>query len=389
MSLQNRRRIHVAAVALAAASIVGCGGGGGGSDGATQAAVVIHSLFAGGASNCRIDANTKGTMCWGMNDVGQLGTGSIGNVPTPTVVTFPGGRTASGIAQGAEHACAILSDKTVACWGSNSDGQIGLVPSTSQSNSPVLVDGIVGAKAVSVGLAHTCVVTGSDTVLCWGSNAKGQLGQPPGTLTHTHLPQTIPGVTAKALGSGFSHVCAAGLDSSVTCWGDNQYGQLGDASNTDSHTPVAVGGLTDVVALTTGAYHSCAANAGKTYCWGLNDTGQLGSSGSTNRNTPTETAALLSGSIQLVAGVTHTCALNASSAQCWGSNSSRQLSGSASGGTLPVSVSLTAAPRQLAAGLNHTCAQDAGNATWCWGAGDSGRLGPNAATDSGVPVRVP
>lgn len=364
-----------------------CGGGGSTS---APPAVNYHLLAAGGASTCRIDGSTKALSCWGQNDMGQLGIGNTNNpVAASTSVSLGAGKTAKQVAIGIDHACAILNDDTVSCWGNNSAGQLGQPLATPGSSSPLAVAGVT-AKALALGFEHTCVITLTDSVQCWGSNSKGQLGQTAGSLTQSHLPQpAISGLTAKAIRSGYNHVCAIANDDTVKCWGDNQYGQLGNLSNTDSSAPVSASGLAGVSALASSGYHSCAATAAGISCWGRNDAGQLGSNGTANRNVPTQTLTVRANVTQLVAGLSHSCALSGTSLECWGSNVNMQLSGVQIGGNVFVPVPLTNSPKNVSAGLNHTCVQDSSNKTYCWGAGTLGRLGPNAAIDKPTPVLVP
>lgn len=352
--------------------------------------ISYHLLAAGGASNCRIDGSTKALVCWGQNDMGQLGIGNLTNPnPAPTSVNLGAGKTAKQVAMGIDHACAILDDDSVSCWGNNSAGQLGQPLTTVSSASPLAVPGVF-AKSLSLGLEHTCVITPANSVQCWGGNSKGQLGLPAGSLAQSYLPQaTISGLTAKVILSGYNHVCAIANDDTVKCWGDNQYGQLGNATIVDSATPVGASGLSNVMQLSLGAYHSCAATASAIFCWGKNNAGQLGSNGTTSMNVPTQTDTARASVSQLAAGLSHTCALSGTAIECWGSNASMQLSGTTGGGTGFVAVPLTSNPVSMAAGLNHTCAQDSNNQTYCWGAGTSGRLGPNAATDAATPVLVP
>lgn len=372
--------------------ITGCGGGGGGGGGVVPAAPApaISALVAGGAANCRIATSNSGTVCWGQNDVGQLGIGTTSTTATPTIVTYPGGKTAKRIAAGVEHSCAVQSDDTLACWGDNTAGQLGLDPGiTAQANAPVTVPGLTGVAGVAVGLAHTCIVTTANAVQCWGSNTKGQLGQAPAGLVQIHQPQTITGLAAKSVSSGFNQVCALKTDDTVACWGDNQYGQLGRGDNTDSPIPVVASGLSQVKSLSSGANHVCAVTSAKTYCWGRNNAGQLGSNGTNDRNSPTETQGVLGGVIELAGGQAHSCALTASAVECWGSNANKQLSGNTAGGNARVIVPMSATPKRVTAGVSHTCVQDGNNETWCWGAGSLSRLGPNASSDSATPVKVP
>lgn len=356
----------------------------------TPTMINYHILAAGGASNCRIEGSTNALVCWGQNDMWQLGIGNLTSpTATPTSVNLGAGKTAKQVAIGIDHACAILNDDTVSCWGNNSVGQLGQPLVTINASSPLAVPGVL-AKALALGLEHTCVITLAGSVQCWGSNSKGQLGQFVGSLIQSHLPQVvISGLTTKSIKSGFNHVCAIANDDTVKCWGDNQYGQLGNVSNIDSSIPVAASGLTNVVQLGLGAYHTCAATSAAISCWGRNHAGQLGSNGTTDLNIPTQTGTLLANVSQLAAGLSHTCALSGTAVECWGSNASSQLSGSSAGGVSFITVALTNSPKNLAVGLNHNCAQDSNNQTYCWGAGTSGRLGPNATADAATPVLVP
>ncbi|MEI7671826.1 MAG: hypothetical protein WCK00_06905 [Deltaproteobacteria bacterium] len=347
-------------------------------------------IFAGGASNARTDGSTGTVKSWGRNDVGQLGTGNTADpTATPTSVNLGVGKGAKQVAVGIEHACAILNDNSVSCWGSNSSGQLGQPLTTTISSSPLPVPDVT-AKAVAVGLEHTCIITLTGSVQCWGSNVKGQLGRPVGNPIESYLPQAaITGLSAKTIKSGYNYMCAIALDDTVKCWGDNQYGQLGNNSKVDSSTIVSAGSLSGVTQLTAGAYHSCAATSSTISCWGRNDSGELGSNGTTSLSVPTRTNIIRSGVSQLVAGLSHTCALSGTTVECWGSNANKQLSGSTAGGNSFVKVSLTNSPLSLSAGLTHTCAQDSKDQTYCWGAGTQGRLGPNATADSATPVLVP
>lgn len=366
-----------------------CGGGGGGGATPTPTPPVnYHSLAAGGASGCRINGSTGALSCWGQNDMGQLGIGNTTTpIYTPTAVNLGTGISAKQVAIGIDHACAILNDNSVSCWGNNSAGQLGQPLSIPSLSSPLVVSGIL-AKAIALGFEHTCVITQTDAVQCWGSNAKGQLGQGQGTLQNSSTPQTISALTAKSIKSGYHHLCAIASDDSVKCWGDNQYGQLGNGTNTDSPTVVGASGLSGVIALAAGSYHSCAATASAVSCWGRNDAGQLGTNGTSNLNLPTLAGTTSAGVSQLVAGLAHTCVLS-TNIGCWGSNASSQLSGSTAGGNSLVVVTLPVTSHSLVAGLSHTCAQGSDNQTYCWGAGSSGRLGPNAVTNAAIAVTVP
>lgn len=390
----NRPSMRTTMVGMALTALLSACGG---SDTPAPAPVPvkISTLAAGGGSTCRIDGSSGALSCWGMNDFGQLGSGTAGgSSATAQTVSLGAGRKATAVALGVDHACAILDDQSVTCWGSNAQGQIGQPANLNANPTPTLVPGLK-AQALSLGIEHSCAITLTGAVQCWGSNSKGQLGVPATQLTQSATPQIIGGLSnIKALVSGYNFVCALTQGSTVQCWGDNQSGQLGNASTIDSAAPVAAGSLSGVQALAAGAYHACATTGTAVSCWGRNDQGQLGHSiGSPLVISPTNISATLSTVTQLAAGSGHSCALHSSGAvSCWGGNASKQLSGSSAGGTSPVSVGLSgSAATQLALGLTHSCVQIGGsvNQTQCWGAGTSGRLGPNALADSASAVVVP
>ena len=149
------------------------------------------------------------------------------------------------------------------------------------------------AVAISAGDYHTCAILDDGSISCWGGNNIGQLGD--GTTTNRTSPtQTSSlgeGRTAVAITAGYYHTCAILDDGSVSCWGWNNYGQLGDGTTTNRNTPTQTSSLgTDrtAVAITAGQYHTCAIlDDGSVSCWGRNYHAALGDGTYANRNTPT------------------------------------------------------------------------------------------------------
>jgi len=159
-----------------------------------------------------------------------------------------------GDAAGGAHTCAVLSGGSVRCWGHNSFGQLGNGMTTNAySTIPVAVSGISTATAIAAGNAHTCAVLSGGSVQCWGYNYSGQLGN--GTNTASNIPVAVSGIsTATAIAVGNYHTCAVLSGGSVQCWGSNGYGQLGNGmtTNTDSNIPVAVSGISTALGVATG-----------------------------------------------------------------------------------------------------------------------------------------
>ncbi|MCX7556568.1 hypothetical protein OS187_06990 [Xanthomonadaceae bacterium JHOS43] len=291
------------------------------------------------------------------------------------------------VSAGLAHSCAVTGNGAVRCWGSNEYGQLGDGGSTDR-NTPVQVSGLdSGVQQVGVGRDHSCALTGSGAVLCWGRNEFGQLGD--GTTTQRLLPVPVSGLSGgvQAIGVGGSFSCALNASGAVLCWGGNTFGSLGDGSTSQRSVPGLVSGLsTGVAAISTGNAHACAivATSGALRCWGYNAGGQLGNGSTESQVVPATVSGLGGGVATVAAGVLHTCATLAATgaARCWGNNFRGQLGdGSFVNRTLPVDVSgLSGNVVRLGIGHYHSCAQLTDGTVRCWGDNYHGQLGIGAGS---------
>ena len=318
--------------------------------------------------------------------IGVLG---ISTGPTASAATTT---SASG---GHDHTCAVTSSGGVRCWGGNSRGQLGN-GTTTPSLTPVNVTGLSsGVVAVSTGVYSSCALTVSGGVKCWG--AGGKLGD--GTTTDSSVPVTPVGLSSgvRQLSLGYGHACVLLTDATVRCWGANGQGPLGDGTRTASREPIPVPGLTGIASISSGGVHTCAlTDGGAVKCWGYNAYGQVGNgtSGMTPGGdvlSPADVVGLSSGVSAIAAGGYHSCALlSGGAAVCWGENGAGELGdGTFVDSSVPVSVAGPADGfASLAPGSYHTCAIDTHGGVMCWGSGDSGSLGNGDTVDRSLPTAV-
>tara|TARA_B100000965_G_scaffold375784_1_gene368484 strand:- start:830 stop:2779 length:1950 start_codon:yes stop_codon:yes gene_type:complete len=296
----------------------------------------FHSIFAEYHRTCALTFEGH-LYCWGYNPNGESGDGTTNTYKSPTTpVKIPLNRTVENIGMGRDHSCAVLDDSSLICWGSDSYGTLGNGDTeTSSQYEPVhaaIPDGRI-VKSVGGGRDNTCILLTDGGVMCWGRDNVGQNGDG-GTSATTHSASSnvlLPdGRAAIHLEVGDFHSCVILDNGQVSCWGWNKHGMLGDNTTVDSNTPsiALLPNGSVAVDLDVGLYHSCAViDNGSVYCWGHNNKGRLGV-GAVNG------AQFLIP--QHVVGATdvvgvevdewHTCALNRNGTiLCWGHNKQGQL----------------------------------------------------------------
>jgi alpha-tubulin suppressor-like RCC1 family protein len=326
-------------------------------------------------------------VCWGSNGNGQLGTensdavtsvGGAGNsLSTATPVNLGLGKTAVGISAGAFHACTLLNDGTVKCWGLNTKGQLGQDNTQSIGYGPpcttcTLMRNLepvnlgTGMKALKVvaGSTNTCALLHDGTVKCWGENASGVLGQDNttdagcGVIGTCTLMADLPAISTfgatgmKAidleLGLG-NTACVILSNGTLTCWGSNSTGQLGLSPGSTTNAGCgAGGGCTPMSGLDSvdlggsppkkvsiGSAHACAVRAdGYATCWGEGANGRLGINSTTDVGCGGGAGCAAANSVLAIGnsfkgiatGSGHSCGLLADGkVYCWGKNNLGQL----------------------------------------------------------------
>ena len=373
---------------------------------------------------CRLD--------WGPSHPSGVSDKIVNNPNAPIV--------GKSISSGSHHSCALRPNSSVYCWGEGGHGQLGN-GSTSNALTPVDVYGgttdstpLDNITDISAGAFHTCALTTQGNVKCWGNGEYGQLGNnrtssSPAPVDVQHGPQdSSPLRGIIAISAGQSHTCALTDEGQVKCWGNAQYGQLGE--DTVSHqgssdttppnplprpTPLYVHTsamestpLGGIVAISSGAHHTCALTSEENVkCWGSAYYGQLGNGKvwrfystpqdvhtSERDNTP------LSGITAISAGGNHTCVLTDNAmVKCWGWRQYGQLGDhnispieNASTPVKPHTSFTDSTPLDdisaINAGTHHTCAITNMKKVKCWGYGAYGQLGNRGAATLSIPVNV-
>ncbi|OAI44530.1 hypothetical protein AYO38_00080 [bacterium SCGC AG-212-C10] len=333
--------------------------------------------------------------CWGLNTNGRLGDNTTTMRTSPVNVQGIAGVVVD-IDAGEDHTCAVTQSGAVYCWGANQFGQLGHGTADAGSKTAQIVGGVAGATHVSAGDSFTCA-TAATAIYCWGNNTYGQLGIGSKDANPHATPAALAGTAnAKGVSTGGGHSCAVMSDDHVKCWGAGHLGQLGtgqSGNNVESLTPIAnlVTGAIDRV--TAGYIHTCVilSTSHLVQCWGANADGQLGDESSIDRPSPVTVHGITGGATDVSGGERHTCAVVSGAVKCWGTNTNGEVGdGTYAKRLLAVQVfGLTTGATSVAgSGDTHSCAVVSGVAK-CWGANFEGQLGqPSVDFDTNKPVDV-
>ncbi len=323
--------------------------------------------------------------CWGKNNEGQLGTGTTWDWPLPLKVV-PEIRNVIDADGGDFHTCVLTREHRISCFGRNREGQLG-TGSTTDSVSPAPLAGAIRFIDIDAGGSHSCGVSEDGQVFCWGKNNRGQLGL--GSMDTRLEPTPVPGVNgARQVSASLDRTCLI-AQGGVVCWGQASLGQESvDAARTG---PLTVAGLDDAAEVRTGSAFACARRRnGHVACWGQNDYGQLGDGSTVSRATPRDIPDH-DNFVAIAVGHFHACGLQSTGGiLCWG----RNLWGNVGSGVredvhAPTPVAGVTDAISVAAGAVHSCARLKGGIVACWGHNDTGQIGDGTrGTNRRSPVAV-
>jgi|GEM_PF-781791 len=241
---------------------------------------------------------------------------------------------------------------------------------------------------ITAGESHACALRRSGTVTCWGNNDAGLLGD--GTrVLRTASVQVVGLDSIVEIDAGPTHTCARRSNGQVWCWGQGGNGALGNGTNTSVQPrPVQVSGLSDAESISSGGAYSCARSTSRgVLCWGWNAYGQLGDGTNADHNTPSAVVGpvspmALGRPVASLGG--HTCAMRTGTIEvyCWGRNIYGQLGieTTSAGSNIPVQVYPIDAV-EVTTGGGHSCVRVRSNQISCWGNNGSWQLGGAGTLD--------
>jgi alpha-tubulin suppressor-like RCC1 family protein len=304
------------------------------------------------------------------------------------------------LSAGLSHTCALLKDGSIWCWGRSDTGALGIgSPAQQLTTTAQRINSTRTFQAISTNHRHTCAIADDATLHCWGINDYGQLGFDSGaTLLHPSPVQIMALPSVRSVAAADQHTCVVLLNGSISCWGDNAVGSLGDGtlSSRKAHDINQLVTLAPPVRLDSQRLHTCAhtsrpQDSDRVFCWGSNISLRIDDNAAQPRYSSPRARSFAADVLDVATGAEHTCALislNPSTTQihCWGNNDKAQASGSTSA---PSTVgaprvidpsSFPHAPKKLALGFYHSCVLAEDGAVGCWGSNDMGQLGRSGNT---------
>ncbi len=352
------------------------------------------------SASASASAAPTGVLAWGENVRGELGDGATERSDVPVAVSGLSGVTA--VSAGADFSLALLGDGTVTAWGENGFGQLGNATTGVDSDLPVAVNGLGEVTQVAAGGNHALALLRDGTVMAWGYNAFGQLGDgKTGYEGSSHVPVPVSGLgEVTAVAAGYNDSFALLRNGAVEAWGYNASGELGTGSTAEANpTPAPVSGLSEVTAIAAGLGGVATAllRNGTVRDWGYGQFGELGDGTTESSDVPVAVSDL-SGVVALPDGGQTMALLSNGTVVDWGLNSVGLLGDGDTIGSetcegipcsrVPVAVSGLTGVTAIAGGFEHRLALLSNGKVMAWGNGANGMLGLGSETGSEVPVEV-
>jgi alpha-tubulin suppressor-like RCC1 family protein len=371
------------------------------------AATDLYSQVAAGSVHA-FGLKADGTLwAWGINTSGQLGNPTNSGAATANPTPLPVGATTdryTQVAAGSVHGLGLRADGTLWAWGNNQAGQLG----TTANSSPIDATPTprrVGAATdtytqIAAGALHSLGLRANGSLLTWGSNQYGQLGNAANSGVYAINATPVPVGSAAdryaQVAAGGNHSLGLRADGALWAWGSNDAGQLGTAtsSSLNNPAPTATGTALPTRSTAAGATFGLAVRAdGTLWAWGNNADGQLGFDPTT---TPSTARALQVGTdrdwVMVATGDAHSLALKADgSLWAWGNNNNSQLGNPANQTTSSATPTQVAGTyTRVAAGPEHSLGLRADGSLWAWGSNQAGQLGASPDLfSSATPLQVP
>ncbi len=330
---------------------------------------------------------------WGYNFNGQLGDGTTTQSDVPVLIE--GLNEVTSVSGGEGHGLALLASGTVMAWGRNQYGELG-DGTTERSDVPIAVPGLENVTAVSAGADFSLALLRGGTVMAWGAGGHGQLGD--GSTENSDVPVPVSGLEGvSAIAARGGRALALLEDGTVVAWGNNANGELGDGSTESSDVPVAVSELSGVTAIAAGPNQSLAlVSGGAAWAWGDNEQGQLGDGTTEQSDNPVPITSLGSGITSIAGGTNYSLALAGDGhVWAWGSKFLGKL-GDGEAGTgyapVPAEVGGLTGVTAISGGDNTSLALLQSGHLAGWGGDEHGELGigeEGAGRDRVHPVELP